>query len=145
MGSRDYSSIALQMLTAHGAPFDGMTESEIPSEEINNLARALADSDLQRESARGRLRCADRHCPNHADTGDNMRFRGVQELHPQTIEEAASGAARRKKGSERYFCYACGKEALGTLDPTEDVEDALLPAPPSRPLKGEGNSPGSES
>lgn len=84
------------------------------------------------------LRCPDPKCPNHEDSGDNMRFRGVQKLRPQTPEESVSGAPREKDGEESFYCYRCGKKALGSLTDatgTDDEVDALLPAPPIRPVK----------
>lgn len=84
------------------------------------------------------LKCPNPKCKNHGgESTDDNRFRGVQLFRPQSEEEKATGAERVKQGSEEFYCYTCGTKATGNpgADNNDDDEDALLPAPPSRPLK----------
>jgi hypothetical protein len=60
-----------------------------------------------------RFQCRNSECP-HSESTDDNNFRG----------------ARVGNGPERVACKACGAEAL-----PEDMRDAILPAPPARPIK----------
>lgn len=73
------------------------------------------------------IKCSNRDCENSQSTDDN-NFRGVQQL--GVLPDGRTDPNKRI-GPESYYCYKCGAEAS-----REVVEaDAILPSPPSRPLK----------